>query len=122
MPALDAVDVFQHVFCDNFRLLVQVGGNADQRGTLRVVGVGKDQHAAGVPDQRRCFGKRKWVLGDITPDQVFIEGFLNTADNSFFYQVFCDVGSTEGTIDTVLYPVDVFPGKSFEVFFVEFSI
>ena len=99
MPAFDAVNEVQHMFLDDPRLPGETGGQANERGAVGVVGVGQHQDTAGISYEFRGFGKGERVFGDVTPDQVFIEGLLPVRDNASGYQVVGDVGSAEGTVN-----------------------
>ena len=57
MPALDTIEVLQHVFLNDFCLFDQFPCYGDERCAIGLVGVGKYQSATRVPDQPRCFGK-----------------------------------------------------------------
>ena len=84
MPALDTIEVLQHVFLDDLCLLRQIARYSYQRCAIGVVGVGKYKYASSVPDQPRCFGKRKRVFGHIAFYQIFVERLLFILDDPFF--------------------------------------
>ena len=39
----------------------------------------------------RSLFKRQGILGDIAPDEVFIEGFLSASDDAFCNEIICDM-------------------------------